>query len=291
MQSPIFLLGTQRSGTTLLGRMLSAHPDVFIKNELHMRSVFTPGASRADIEQNIDRIIQRDVGKSIAQLLEDDGKKIWGLKDPELTSHLDAIKQFLPDARFIIITRDGRAVVNSYIENKWGLGTNAYTGALRWRREVESQLAFQAEHPYKVFRISYEDLITDQEATLRSVCKFLGLSFSDTMMNHEEQKSYVSKNRENIHTFRAPDPELARKWRKRLSPHQVRIIESVARDTLTKLGYEPEHEPYQPPGWMVAYYKVHQAILGEIQIQYRWRIKGIQRSLKKRFRPLVRSTP
>ena len=290
MQPPIFLLGTQRSGTTLLGRMLSAHPDVFIKNELPMRTIFTPGATREDIERNIDGIIKRDMGKSIHELLRDERKSIWGLKDPELTTHLDALKQFLPDARFVVITRDGRAVVNSYIENKWGLGTNAYTGALRWRREVERQLAFKAEYPDKVFSLRYEDLILDQENSLRSLCDFLGLPFSELMINYADQKSFVSRNRENRHTFRAPDPELARKWRKKLTPHQIRIVDSVCRETLLKLQYEPESEPYRLPKWQVAYYRLHQAIIGEIQIQYRWRIKGFQKSMKKRLMPVFRST-
>ena len=82
MRSPLFLIGTQRSGTTLLTKMLSAHKDIYVKNEVPVLKVFTPGASRKDIERAIDGFIKEGTGKSIEALLQSENKSVWGLKDP-----------------------------------------------------------------------------------------------------------------------------------------------------------------------------------------------------------------
>lgn len=280
--SPLFLVGTQRSGTTLLCRMLTAHRDIFIKNELPVRSVFKPGFSKADIRANISRHIEKRYGQNLDELMRAEGKSVWGLKDPELTYYLGELRVFLPEARFIVITRDPRAVVNSYMENKWGLGTNAYTGALRWRDEVLTQLAFERELSDKVLRIRYEDLVIDQQATLEAVCQFIDAPFDDTMLSFDQQKSFIREGRENANTSRALDESLTRKWKDRLSAHEIAVVDSLCRDVMAMTGYEPEAAPYQVPGWLAAFYRVHQAVLGELQIQYRWRIgswkKRLQRS-------------
>lgn len=290
MDSPVFLIGTQRSGTTLLCRMLTAHSDVFIKNELPVRSVFTEGANREDIERSINHFVKKQYGDDIAGLLRSEGKKIWGLKDPELTGHLEQLKQFLPDARFIIITRDPRAVVNSYMENKWGLGTNAFTGAKRWYQEVEDQLAFEAELPNNVLRLRYEDLVLDQKRSLENVCGFLGIAFEQSMMDYANQKAFVIESRENRNTFRAPDPALTKKWRNKLSDHQIQVIDSITRQTMEVTGYQAETEPYSVPGWMVAWYRLHQAVVGELQIQYRWRVRHWQRVVRARLKPKIHTS-
>lgn len=283
MYSPVFLIGTQRSGTTLLGRMLSAHPAIFIKNELPVRKVFEPGAGRERIRANIDYFVRERFGKGIDELLADEGKSVWGLKDPELTRYLDDLQKFLPEARFIVITRDPRAVVNSYMENRWGLGTNAYTGALRWRQEVSRQLAFEQQFPDYVLRVRYEDLVLDQEVHLRKICKFLEVPFEATMMDYFKAKSFVSKNRENRNTFKAPDASLTTKWRRKLTPHQVRVIDSVVSPLLDQTGYEHESEPYQLPFWLELWYRLHQAVLGEFQIQYQWRFRRWYRGIRRRL--------
>ena len=283
MHSPIFLIGTQRSGTTLLGRMLSAHSAVFIKNELPVRLVFEPGAGRDRIQANIDRFVRERFGQGINELLAAEGKSVWGLKDPELTRYLDALEQFLPEARFIVITRDPRAVVNSYMENKWGLGTNAYTGALRWKQEVSRQLSFEAALPGYVLRVRYEDLVLDQETHLRRICRFLELPFEAEMMGYYQSKSFVSKNRENKNTFKAPDAALTTKWRRKLTPHQIWVFDSVVRPLLGETGYDDESDPYCPPPWLVFWYRLHQRVLGEIQIQYQWRVRRWLRLIRRRY--------
>lgn len=282
MHSPIFLIGTQRAGTTLLGKMLSAHRDLYIHNEVPMARVFKPGASRDQIFHEIDQCVLRRHGQTIEQLLKSEGKSVWGLKDPQLTEHLPALKQFLPEARFIIIIRDPRAVVRSYIENAWGLGTNCYTGALRWQREVQEQLEFEQELPGKVIRVRYEDLILQQRETLARVCEFIGVEFDETMLDYASKKSFVSNNRQSVNTFRAPDPAIVTKWKQELTSHEIRVINTVCGDLMEQLDYREEPGVTTIPGWLKLWYRLHQRVIGEIQIQYRWRIGTYVRNFKNR---------
>lgn len=280
MHSPIFLIGTQRAGTTLLGKMLSAHRDLYIHNEVPMARVFKAGASRDQIFHEIDQCVLRRHGQTIEQLLKSEGKSVWGLKDPQLTEHLPALKQFLPEARFIVIIRDPRAVVRSYIENAWGLGTNCYTGALRWQREVQEQLEFEQELPGKVIRVRYEDLILQQRETLVRICEFIGVEFDETMLDYASKKSFVSNNRQSVNTFRAPDPAIVTKWKQELAPHEIRVINTVCAELMQLLDYREEPGVTTIPGWLKLWYRLHQRVIGEIQIQYRWRIGTYVRNFK-----------
>ena len=274
MHPSLFLIGTQRSGTTLLGKMLTAHNDIFIKNEVPMRRVFKPGSTQKDIQSAIDIILEEQLGQPITEFLASEGKTIWGLKDPQLTEYLDDLKQFLPYAKCIIITRDARAVVRSYMENAWGLGTNCYTGAQRWKREIKIQLAFEKEVQENCMRIRFEDLIIDPKSCLEDICDFINVSFDESMLNYASKKSFVSKNRQSINTFKPLDPLIKDKWKTALSEHQIKIINHVCGDLLSDLGYEVGESYEKVPCWLKTYYHIHQMILGEIQIQYRWRIKG-----------------
>lgn len=281
-QPPIFIVGTQRSGTTLLCRMLSAHPDLFIQNELNVRKMFAPGWGRAEIQLAIEHLIEDDHACTLQSLLQQSGKTRWGLKDPELTGHLDELSQFLPESRIVIIVRDGRAVTSSYIENRWGLGTNVYTGALRWRDEVEQQLSFCKRHPTAVYMVKYENLILHTEHELRGLADFLDLEFDAAMLRYSERPATYHKTRENLHTYRQPDVRLADKWRAKLSPRQQAIIETVAGDTLRRTDYVCVHQPLELGQVEKAYYVVHQKIMGELQLQYRWRTNAVREYFRKK---------
>lgn len=284
LYSPIFVLGTQRSGTTLLCRMLSAHPDLFIQNELNVRRMFGPDKSKNDIINSIYALILEDQDEALDEILHKTNKKCWGLKDPELTYYMEDLEKFLPESKFVIIVRDGRAVVNSYMENKWGLGTNAYTGALRWDKEVRMQLDFFHRHPDNVHLLRYEDLITDQEQQLRKLCGFLDLSFHEDLLNYDNKPTYYHKTRENISTFAKPRLEMISKWESKLSSKERDIIESVCKETLQGMSYPLLGTPYEPGRFEKLIYRIHQKVIGEFQIQYRWRISMVRGYFRKRTR-------
>lgn len=264
-------MGTQRSGTTLLTRVLSAHPSIFIQNELDLPKVFEDSSSNESVINGIKKQLYVEADTSLDDKLNQQPELLWGLKDPQLTEYIDVLRGFLPESKFIIIVRDGRGVTNSYMENKWGLGTNAYYGALRWKREVEQQLAFMAESPENFLFIRYEDLIDNLEEQVEKVCTFLGQKISDKMLNYEQQASDYGKQRENINTFKKPDKKLAEKWRSRLSRFEINVVEHVAGELLEQLGYEKIGKKISLSSLQLFYFKWHQKIIGEIQIQYRWR--------------------
>jgi len=282
MKPPIFVLGTQRSGTTLLCRMLSAHPDIFIQNELNVRQMFAPGWTREDILDAIKSLILEDHGKSLETILEQAGKHVWGLKDPELTYHIDDLEKFLPDSKLVVIVRDGRAVTNSYMENKWGLGTNAFTGAQRWLNEVELQLAFKEKHSESVHLLRYEDLVIQPDVELREILEFLDIPFHEDVLQYSHKPSFYHKTRENINTYRNPDINLAKKWQEKLSNRQKNIVETVAGTMLRKLDYPVSDITCKIGAIEKAYYRMHQKIIGEVQIQYRWRISMIREYFRKK---------
>ncbi len=271
MTSPIFIMGTQRSGTTLLTRILSAHPSIFIQNELDLPKIFQGANSPEEIIENINKQLFIETGQSLEQVLSSKVEPIWGLKDPQLTEYIPQLRTLLPHSKFIIIVRDGRGVTNSYMENKWGLGTNAYYGAQRWLREVKEQQNFMAESPDNFFFVRYEDIIDNLELSLKNICQFLGEKFSQDVLNYDKKTSNYKQQRENVHTFKQPDKKLAEKWKNRLSNFEINIVEHVAGDLLEQLDYKLVGKKIDLSNWQLFYFKWHQKIIGEIQIQYRWR--------------------
>lgn len=280
IDNPVFILGTQRSGTTLLSRVLSAHPKIFIQNEISVERVFYDNITKAEIIENINKQIEFRHGKNVNQLLTEQGKEIFGIKDPELTNYLNKLKLFIPDSKFILIIRDGRAVVNSYKENKWGLGTNAYTGAVRWKYEVQVQKAFMDDFPENFVMVRFEDLVTNLEITVSKICEHLNIGIDKKMLEYNKTKAQFVKNASNINTNQKPDRKYAEKWKLRLSAFEIDIIESVAGDILRGYDYPLQGKPISLNWLQIQYFKLHQLILGELEIQYRLKFPRIKRLFK-----------
>lgn len=271
LYNPIFLLGTQRSGTTLLTRILSSHPRLYIQNELPMDDLF-------DGPLDKDILLSRIVAKvfeihKVSLPIEIGKEPIWGWKEPLLTYELDALERCFPDSKYILIIRDGRGVVNSYMDNRWGLGTTAYTGALRWQKEVALQMAFAEKMQEKCLTIRYEDLVQNLPEALVQLCGFIGVEFSPQMLEFHNKKLDFQVNRENINTTKPADQSHSYKWRKALSSREIALIELVASHELEANGYNLEQAPISPNWLELTYYRIHQKIVGELQLQYKWKYR------------------
>jgi len=169
------------------------------------------------------------------------------------------------------------------VDNKWGLGTNAYTGALRWRHEVQEQLKFMEKYQDLFLLIRFEDLLQNMEESIRAICKHINLEYAPSMLQYYQKKADFKEKRENINTHKKPDNAIAQKWRQTLSQREIDIIEHVAKDELLYLGYELSNNHIEISKLEKLYYLTHQKIIGEIQLGYRWRKAYIIDSIN-RFR-------
>jgi len=281
--SPIILLGTQRSGTTLLARILNSHPSLFVQNEFRVDEVFTKNVKPSDINSKIRDQIFNIQGKTLEKILSQDNKACWGIKDPELTYHLDTLSQAFPESKVIIVVRDGRGVVNSYMRNKWGLGTNPFTGAERWRKEIKIQNEYISNHLNNCIKVNYESLIDNSQQTLEEICNFLNIDYSPEMLAFHTSKANFATNKQNQNTSKHLDINIMHKWKSELSGRQMQIIESIAKEELVSESYELIGPDINISWLEQKYYRMHQKIIGELQIQYQTKKFKFKMILKERF--------
>ncbi|RKU29059.1 sulfotransferase [Candidatus Poribacteria bacterium] len=119
VEKPIFILGTGRSGTTILGIVLSMHTEVGYLNEpkaiwhlIHPHEDIIGNYSQTDAKYRLtaedvtDEMHQRAVQMFGAYLTATCSKRLVD-KYPELIFRVDFVRELFPDARFIFLVRNG----------------------------------------------------------------------------------------------------------------------------------------------------------------------------------------
>jgi hypothetical protein len=155
-----------------------------------------------------------------------DGKPHWVNKTPAYILLLPQLRSLWPDLRFVHCVRDGRAVAASVLTRSWGPRDAA--GAARWWADRVTQgLTFEQRHPEQVFRLHYEDLLSNPLQTLTSVLTFLGADASQAPAMVERHLNAG---------FRFDAGRLD-SWRGELTVQQVGRIHDVAGHLVDGLGY------------------------------------------------------
>lgn len=190
---PIFVIGSPRSGTTLLRLILDSHPAISCGEETHFlrdlesivgrnwELVATYGISRAWWLQAI-RTLYMDFQ---AQVLERSGKTRWAEKDPTYTLHLAFIEELFPTAVFVHLVRDGHDVVASF-RDRWGYRSAARAAKGEWARYVRAAQALGDRLPAERYlEIRYERLVADPEDEGRRLFTFLGESWDPAVLEFD----------------------------------------------------------------------------------------------------------
>jgi hypothetical protein len=117
---PIVILGSPRSGTTLLARILGAHPDVALVGE--PRLVWRYGNDKLSDELTADHAradVVDHIHAAFVAMLAEQGKPRLVEKTPANAVRPSFVDAVCPDARFVHITRDGWGAVPS-MATFWG---------------------------------------------------------------------------------------------------------------------------------------------------------------------------
>jgi hypothetical protein len=151
------------------------------------------------------------------------GYSSWGEKTPWYLSELDTLTTLFPSARFLYIVRDGRDVALSLLEKDWG-PNNIYSCAHYWKNlNKKSEIIESLKAKGQLIELRYEDLLADPERYVKLIYAHLGEKYDVDAMS-----SILSATRS----------DNSGKWRKRMTPSQVRLFEQIASSTLIRFGYD-----------------------------------------------------
>jgi Sulfotransferase family len=109
-----------------------------------------------------------------------DGRPIWVDKTPDHLFYVKRIRQYIPDAIFIHIIRNGRDTVASLVDAAtkypeiWGWPETASLeyAVQRWNVALRESLQYRGDPRHYVVR--YEELVLDPAKVLSGLCGFLG---------------------------------------------------------------------------------------------------------------------
>ncbi len=114
---------------------------------------------------------------------------IWCSKDPLYTDQLPLINRLLPNAKIIVMVRDGRASVYSLLKNNnYDISPKAFIKDLKAWNTMYEKIVLDCQiigaHLCKIVR--YEDLVDDIEKSMRNICRHLGIQFTPAFLNHQQ---------------------------------------------------------------------------------------------------------
>lgn len=277
--SPVFVIGSPRSGTTLLSRIISSHPEFAVyRAETLLMNVCKPKygnifrserskyrflndwfRSRQYIAANIDRTRFLDIlksSKSYADLL---GRFLEAIaftqnknrivdSTPANYFHMEKIKRYCPNAKFINVIRDGRDVAISQVKLGWCNPPLKYTSrsaklhysTVQWREVLRSTL--NANVRQHTLSLRYEDFIDYPDNYEKIISQFLNLEPGnmDTTIIQDSESSNTA--------FKSSDPESQKtiaRWRSLEPELQAAISYGVEQD-LMRNGYEASLHKFNP---------------------------------------------
>jgi hypothetical protein len=270
---PIFVVGCPRSGTTMLGLMIHAHPRLAMPPE--SRFLIHTWRRRHDFgdlqteEQRLalaDAITRtgsmiRELGlrkkETMEAILEAPptigsalgtvfkmyadlhGKARWGDKRPVYFREVDVLRRLFPDAQFIHVIRDGRANVASLKRMPWWHYTSVSAMSM-WSQAESCMRRNASKLPADTFHtIRYETLVADPRPVLEEMCAFLEEDFHEAMLEPHKVNNVIPDRKvwhENLK--RGVSQDRVESWRTELEPWELGLMETVVRRKLRRQGYE-----------------------------------------------------
>lgn len=270
--TPFFIVGSQRSGTTMLRLMLNQHSRLCVPFE----SAFIPEFSKrlkefGDLtrQENMAQLLTAICHNPFVEkgnLVPDPGavlaknpqsypavinaiftelalrhrKPRWGDKTPGYEQEINLLWSLFPGCRFIHLIRDGRDVALSLRSLSWG-SRDLIQSARDWAWKVMLGRKMGSMIPGHYLEVHYETLVTQPAESLAKICEFLDEPFEEEMLGyHHSAEAFMPPDSLRWHqsSVSTPDPAKVGLWRTAMSPADQFVFERVAGEALELFGYE-----------------------------------------------------
>lgn len=286
---PFFIVGSDRSGTTMLRLMLDRASDgpaippetMFITD---FRAVLRGGGlddhdAAKEFTQRVwahprvrlwgidgdpampptglshEAAFRWAVEQPFLAYMRRDGKHWWADKTPPNIDHVDLLAEVFEGAKFVELVRDGRDVALSMITMPWG-DNNVWTCGLRWASCIREGERQRAARPDDVLLVRYEDLVTQPQEQLQRVSGFLGIAYDDDMLAVEKTDTSKLQHQDWFgNLWKGINTNAMDKWRTKMSEHDQRLFLAAAGAELALHGYDAAGlEPAEVSGMQRARY-------------------------------------
>jgi protein-tyrosine sulfotransferase len=256
---PIFIIGCQRSGTSLLRRIVDSHSRIACPPESHflvplldlfehrrgMLGLESMGFSREAVSARVLNLVDQ----FFYTYAQSQGKVRWADKTPIYVDYLDIIEElFQGRARYVMLYRHGLDVAYSMcstlpdflntvpnysrIQQRREMPRIA---AAYWREQVKKMRVFQMSHSQRCFELSYNDLTNNSASVLTNMFEFLGEKFETNVLRFNDISHDEGLEDGKVTTTRGFNPsfENYRKWQ----PSQLQAALEETESLLSDLGY------------------------------------------------------
>jgi hypothetical protein len=186
LESPVFIMCTVRSGSTLLRVLLNSHSQIHSPHEMHLRFIKAkarkgyPEKALREVGLDADRLQHLLWDRVLHRELMESGKRILVNKTPSDVFIADEIARCWPDARFIFLLRHPAAIAKSrhaarpQDPHDRNIGT-----VLRYGNALE-----EARRTLPGLTVRYEELAANPAKVTHELCAFLGVRWEERMLDY-----------------------------------------------------------------------------------------------------------
>ncbi len=212
--SPIFITGMPRSGTTLVEQILASHSRVTGGDEMalfhtigfdHANQVLAEGGTINDVDAKMLDEIGREYREAVLKRFP--GADIVTDKSISTYKVAPLVWLALPKAKIVALRRDPRDNLFSMLKNRFIAGAHTYTYDQAdlvevYRLFTEYLAAWRKLAADRIYEIQYEELVADPENQVRKLLEFCELDWEDACMAFHENTRKVKTL--SIHQARQP---------------------------------------------------------------------------------------
>ena len=265
--TPIFILSSPRSGSTLLQRVLAAHANVATTSEPWILLPFL-APLRPDLQgaSHRDELVSEAVEDFVRELPDGRGDYLAAVRTSALRLYeraagpddrwfvdkspiyhlvVDEIFDAFPDARFVFLWRNPLSVLTSAVE-LFGQGRwepDQYTLALF--QSIEDLVPASIRYASVAHAVRYEDLVRSDEATLRALTEYIGMPYDASAADRFAQVQLHGRKGDHLGStrFQSLSAEPLEKWRGVINnpvrrAWARRYLRWIGPERLRQMGYE-----------------------------------------------------
>lgn len=269
--NPIFVSGTNRSGTTLMYALLASHPNLSMVRRTDMWRYFYGQFGDLSRPENFERCLETMLHYKRVANLQPDPERIrrefgqgeptygrlfalfhqhhaertskarWGDKSLHTEEYADQIFSEFPQAKIIHIIRDPRDRYASVLKRLNANSKRIGVDTAKWLFSTRVARRQARRYPDRFLIVRYETLAQQPEETLRRVCDFIGEPYAPAMLTMTGAPRYHQEGANSAFEQVKPGVISTRsigRFRQVISRWEIAFIQTFAGRVMAEFDYE-----------------------------------------------------